>query len=171
MCLYVIFVFAIECLFCGQAVQKNDKNVTQNPRLQRLKTIISAAEKRKDICAQRILQQKEDILGGKIKVKFHLICRQTFISSQNIVYVSHNRGDEKPSSSRTRHHKDGFNIRKMCLICNKYGKKGQQRLTSVQTGRLIFFSRKFCKNKMLRNVKAKYCLLKKCFTIRIFIYF
>ena len=128
----------MECLFCEQPLKENDKSVTQNPRLKGLQTIITVAEKRKDICSQKILQQKGEILNGKLKVKFHLTCRQTFISSQNIGSQS-NENEHAASSSRTRKHKDGFNIRKMCLICNRNGKKGQQRLTSVQTGRLIFF--------------------------------
>ncbi|CAH1099477.1 unnamed protein product [Psylliodes chrysocephalus] len=84
-------------------------------------------------CAQKILHQKEDILGGKVKVKFHKTCRKTFISSQNIGYISQSSETENASSSRTRYPKDGFNIRQICLICNRSGKKGQQRLTSVHT--------------------------------------
>lgn len=138
-CLLRLFVKTMECLFCGQTLQEKDKLVTQNPRLKGLSTIIRAAEKRKDTCAQKILHQKEDILGGKVKVKFHKTCRQTFISTQNIGYVSQSIETENASSSRTRYTKDGFNIRQMCLICNRCGKKGQQRLTSVQIGKLIVF--------------------------------
>ncbi|CAH1108336.1 unnamed protein product [Psylliodes chrysocephalus] len=60
----------MECLFCGQTLQENDKLVTQNSTLKRIKTIICAAEKRKDTCAQNILHQKEDILGGRLKYNF-----------------------------------------------------------------------------------------------------
>lgn len=133
----------MKCLFCEQTLQETDKNVTRNSRLNGLKTIIGAAEKRKDICAQRILQKKEDILEGKIKVKFHITCRQTFTSLLNIRYASKNSENENAPSSSTRYHKHGFNVREMCLICNKSGKKGQQLLTSVQKGKrnisVIFF--------------------------------
>lgn len=125
----------MECLFCGQTLKENDKLVTQNPRLQGLKTIICAAEKRQDICAEKILQQKENILSGKVKVKFHIACRQTYISLQNLKNVSQFSEIENASSSSLRCHKEKFNIRTMCLICNKLGKKGKKSLISVQTGK------------------------------------
>lgn len=129
----------MECLICGETVDKDDKLVIQNPRLQGLKTIISASEKRQDMCAQKILQYKESILNGKMKVKFHIGCRQSYTSVQNLRYASQIteefNNNNNASSSQARSNKPGFNIRTMCLICGKSGKKGKKPLISIQTGK------------------------------------
>lgn len=128
----------MECLICGKTVSDGDKLVVQNPTIQGLKTLISAAEKRQDRCAKNILDQKDDILTKKKLVKYHLDCRKSYTSLQNLQHASQIVETEcnNACSSQSRIHNRGFDIRTMCLICNKTGKKGKnQQLTSVQ----VFF--------------------------------
>lgn len=58
----------MECLICGKTVSDGDKLVVQNPTIQGLKTLISAAEKRQDRCAKNILDQKDDILKNLLNI-------------------------------------------------------------------------------------------------------
>lgn len=129
----------MECLLCGVVVDEKDKLVVQNPLKQGLETIIKAAEIRKDYFGQKILKIKDDILSGKIKVKYHKDCRKIYTCKHNIEVLcqASNSSDEArnvPGSSKTRSTIETFNIREMCLICNEKGTKKKQKLTSIQTG-------------------------------------
>lgn len=74
----------MECLICRERIIENDKMVVQNPQRRGLETIIRISEKRQDGFAKLILLEKDDILSGKIKVKYHKACRQSYTSEQNV---------------------------------------------------------------------------------------
>lgn len=126
-------------ILCGVVVEDKDKLVVHKPWKQGLETIIKAAEMRKDDFGLNILATKDDILTGKIKVKYHKDCRKVYTSKHNIEMVcqiSNNSDGDKnlPGSSKTRLNMESFKIREMCLICNQKGTKKKQKLTSIQTG-------------------------------------
>ncbi|CAG9759446.1 unnamed protein product [Ceutorhynchus assimilis] len=123
----------MECLICREPIHEHDQMVVQNPRQKGLETIIKISEKRQDGFSKLILLEKDHILSGKIKVKYHKACRQSYTSVQNVRTQNIEEQDEHFKLS-SRSSQEGFNIRIMCLICNRTGKKGKQRLTSVQTG-------------------------------------
>lgn len=136
----------MECIICKKTVQDGDKSVIQRPRIQGLLSLISSAEKRsegkrhQDNLAKEILSKKNGILNGEIKIKYHIDCRKSYTSSNNIDrYLQSDIATAGPSNySSTRLKRDCFDIRKMCLICNKSGTKKKKRLISVQTGNLNF---------------------------------
>lgn len=109
-----------------------------NPTKQGIKTIFSAAN-RMDIFEKYILEKKEAIVNGSLKVKFHQICRKTYASIQNITCACisqfNDREQDKSCSKKTRSNMGVFDIRRMCLICNKSGYKKinqkKEKLTSV----------------------------------------
>lgn len=74
----------MECILCGESIDHQDKSVVQNPTKQGLETIFSAAEKRQDTFGKKILERKEAIFHGRLKVKYHQNCRKTYTSLQNI---------------------------------------------------------------------------------------
>ncbi|KAK5647983.1 hypothetical protein RI129_002875 [Pyrocoelia pectoralis] len=76
----------MECIICEKQVNNADKSVVHKPRPQGLISLLSYAEKRQDKAGKRILQQKDGILSGNVKVKFHYNCRKSYTSLQNIVY-------------------------------------------------------------------------------------
>lgn len=136
----------MECIICGKSVENQDKSVVQNPTKQGLQTIVGTAEKRRDIVGLKILERKEAILIGSEKVKYHQSCRKTYTSVQNIGSAS-TSGTQNPqqeiSSKTTRSNIGLFNIRSMCLICNRSGpkkiKQKKEKLTFVQTGMYELF--------------------------------
>lgn len=56
-----------------------DKLVVHKPRVQGILPLILSAEKRQDEIGKQILSQRNNILGGKIKVKFHSACLQNIL--------------------------------------------------------------------------------------------
>lgn len=128
----------MECFICGKSITTPDNNIVRNPRTQGLLTLITAAEKRLDKCGKRILQHKEEILSGKIKIVFHASCRKSYTSIQNTKIVSCNKDNIKPSFSAKSRNVNVFDIRNMCLICNKSGRKKQRKMISIQTDMLLF---------------------------------
>lgn len=130
----------MECIICKKTVQDGDKSVIQKPRIQGLLSLISSAEKRQDNIAKEILSRKNGILNGEIKIKYHIDCRKSYTSSNNIDrYLQSDSATAGPSNySSTRLKRDCFDIRKMCLICNKSQTKKKKGLISVQTGNLYF---------------------------------
>lgn len=129
----------MECIICKKTVRSDDKSVVQRPRKQGLLSLISSAEKRQDNCGKQILLQRDGILSGKIKVKYHVDCRQSYTSQQNISSSQSISGEtsESVKISVTRDSNSHYNIRTMCLICNKSGTKNKRQLVSVQTGKRI----------------------------------
>ncbi|KAJ8941575.1 hypothetical protein NQ314_010349 [Rhamnusium bicolor] len=127
----------MECIICKKTVSSDDKSVVQRPKKQGLLSLISSAEKRQDDCGKQILLQRDGILSGKIKVKYHVDCRQNYTSQQNISSSQSIGGQTSQSVkpiSITRHSNSHYNIRTMCLIYNKSGTKNKRQLVSVQTG-------------------------------------
>lgn len=124
----------MECIICAKPVNDRDKSVVQNPRIQGMLSIINSAEKRNDDCGRKILAKRNDILNGTIKVKYHVSCRQSYTSEQNMTAVTSKTKITFKTKSQTRSTKDPFNIRTMCFICNKSGTRKKQNLIQVQTG-------------------------------------
>lgn len=126
----------LNCIICGESLEFCDKQeVVQKPRKEGLVTLVSAAEKRKDA---RILANRDMILAGNVQVRFHKLCRKTYTSVQNISFISGPDIAENAgivSSLPTRKRSKTFDIRSMCLICNKMGKKNRKSLICVQTGK------------------------------------
>lgn len=87
--------------------------------------------------SQKKFCQKKGILNGEVKIKYHIDCRKSYTSSQNIDHDLQSDSGAGPSNySGTRFKSDCFNIRTMCLICNTSGTKKKKKLVSVQTGKL-----------------------------------
>lgn len=134
----------MECILCGKSIDGlKDESVVHKPTKQGLQTICSAAEKRRDSFGIQILERKHAILDGTLKVKFHKTCRKTYTSNMNIASATTSKTDdlnqEIVCSQTTRSNTGSFDIRSMCLICNKTGprkiKQKKEKLTSVQTGK------------------------------------
>ncbi|CAG9760430.1 unnamed protein product [Ceutorhynchus assimilis] len=134
----------MECILCGKSIDGlQDESVVHKPTKQGLQTICSAAEKRQDTFGIRILEKKYAILDGTLKVKFHKTCRKTYTSNMKFASATTSETDDllnqaTACSKTTRSHTGSFDIRSMCLICNKTGprkiKQKKEKLTSVQTG-------------------------------------
>ncbi|CAG9762544.1 unnamed protein product [Ceutorhynchus assimilis] len=141
----------MECILCGKSIDGlQDESVVHKPTKQGLQTICSAAEKRQDTSGIRILEKKYAILDGTLKVKFHKTCRKTYTSNMNIASATTSETDDllnqaTACSKTTRSHTGSFDIRSMCLICNKTGprkiRQKKEKLTSVQTGNYILFEK------------------------------
>lgn len=89
---------------------------------------------------KKFWQKKNDILKGEIKIKYHVDCRKSYTSAQNIDYILQSdsvAGTSTSNYSGTRFKLQSFDIRNMCLICSKSGTKKKKVLVSVQTGNLI----------------------------------
>lgn len=125
----------MKCVICEKFVRDDDKSVVQRPRIQGLLSLIASAEKRQDNRSREILSQKNKILSGDLKIKYHLDCRKSFTSSQNVHSILQSDNAAGPSNySGTRFKSQTFDIRKMCLICNSSGTKKKKGMVSVQTG-------------------------------------
>lgn len=132
----------MECIICKKIVHKDDKSVIHNPRRQGLLTLISSAEKRQDECGKNIIFQRDSILSGNIKIKYHIQCRKSYTSEQNMPSSQVDNGGTSQTAPKsvsiTRRSNSNFNIRNMCLICDKSGTKKKQKLIAVQTGKSLY---------------------------------
>ncbi|KAJ8928932.1 hypothetical protein NQ314_018431 [Rhamnusium bicolor] len=94
-------------------------------------------KKRQDIFGKTSLEMKDAILNGNLKVKYHCSCRKTYTSAQNIASASTSQTSDPEHGKKTRKNIGLFDIRSMCLICDKTGHKKinqrKEKLTSVQT--------------------------------------
>ena len=80
------------CVFCETSLFKTqaDNPVVQNPRVERFKAILKAAELRKDGVYDRLLPVKDDILNGSTVIKFHQKYRANYTNKRNIQIAERN---------------------------------------------------------------------------------
>lgn len=131
------------CLICGRACDPSKESIVNKPTKKGLLGIIKAAESRQDEFSENILSYKNEILSGMKSFRFHTSCRSSYISRGNIAAkLMPSDLSALPSTSSNDHLQtrstNSFEIRTMCLFCERTGKKKQEKLTSVQTGTYIY---------------------------------
>ena len=138
------------CVFCETSLSKTqaDNPVVQNPTVEGLKSILKAAELRKDGVYDRLFPVKNDILKGDTVIKFHQKCRANYTNKRNIQMAERNTGtcadgvtdDGATGSGPTvglsrlrRYDTSQFDIRSGCFICGK-SHSWKEKLSNVSTG-------------------------------------
>ncbi|CAG9762726.1 unnamed protein product [Ceutorhynchus assimilis] len=123
------------CILCCKTLTAESPCV-KKPTRQGYATIFSAAEKRKDAISLQILSRREEINANPERFKYHISCRKSFCSKNNIdkVVNVNNPNITKvfPSSSGRSGKK--FDIKSDCLICGKSGTYRKKNLISISTG-------------------------------------
>ena len=118
--------------------------LSKDPSKEGLKSILDAADIRKDDLYDLLWPVKDDILSLKQKVLFHKNCRTNYTSkrnlesvkrSQEILLSSEKKSQESTLASRrlNRASTSGFNIREQCSVCVEREKK-MNKLTQISTG-------------------------------------
>ena len=132
------------CIICERPLDRGAtyKTVVRNPTRDGILTFLRAAEQRKDDVFNCICPSMQDILDGHINIAFHVACRASYTSKQNITGGSSDSplpstsqsGDDTERTGRLRRSETSqFDIRKDCFICGR-SQKRNEKLTSITTG-------------------------------------
>lgn len=109
------------CIICNQSVYDDGfGKVIQKPRIQGIKRIFDAADKRKDNVFVKIEPHRNLLESFKHNFRYHQQCYKNYTSPQNIAYQSTDSTSNIQFTVKERS-KSSFDIRKMCFICNKQG--------------------------------------------------
>lgn len=87
--------------------------------------------KKRQYLEKKNLELKNDLLAHPTRYPFHISCRKSFCSKNNIINANRNTSEVSCSFQKP---KDQFNIKKNCLICGKSGTIKKKPLISICTG-------------------------------------
>lgn len=128
------------CIICSKPLIQEQRPYVNNPTYEGLKKVIDCAELRDDEVHKRVSPHKEDILGFKIQVSYHKLCRASYASKTNIKGPDATRNQSEASSTPatlsgrlSREDTISFNVRRDCFICGK-DRVRPESLTSISTG-------------------------------------
>ena len=135
-----------QCVICEKSLAKDSVKspIVKTPSKEGLKSILDAADIRKDDLYDLLWPVKDDILSLKQKTSFHKNCRTNYTSKRNLESVQRSQeillSSEKKSQESTLASRrlsiastSGFNIREQCFICGEREKK-MNKLTQISTG-------------------------------------
>ena len=149
------------CIICSDLLPDSKRGpAVKNPTVERLRSVLNAAELRHDDIYQQILPHREDILTLQFKVSYHKSCRAQYISKTNISRQTEESESPGPSASSSqprrlsREDTSSFNIREQCFICGSSEKrkpdKSSEKLTPISTN-----TEKFTRSKVIEAAEKR----------------